>query len=226
MTIRMAIIGLAVTAVLTGCNEKSVKLDTNEQKASYAIGHQIGQGIKRQGAKVDVDVIAAAISDVMNGKKARLTDDQMRDAYQAMQEEMNKERTQKAEENKKKGADFLEANKKKEGVKTTESGLQYQVITPGKGKSPGEKDRVKVHYKGTLIDGTEFDSSYKRNQPAEFALNRVIKGWTEGLQLMKPGAKYKFFIPSDLAYGPRDRPSIPGNSVLVFEVELLEVLKK
>jgi FKBP-type peptidyl-prolyl cis-trans isomerase len=122
-----------------------------------------------------------------------------------------------------KGKKYLDENKAKPGVKTTDSGLQYEVLTEGKGKAPKATDIVQVHYKGTLIDGTEFDSSYKRGEPAEFPLNGVIKGWTEGLQLMKVGGKNRFVIPSDLAYGPSGNSSIPGNSVLVFEVELLKV---
>jgi len=123
----------------------------------------------------------------------------------------------------KKGEEYLKKNKEKAGVKTTASGLQYRVLKEGAGISPVATSKVKVHYKGTLIDGTEFDSSYKRNQPAEFQLNQVIPGWTEGLQLMKVGSKYELTIPSSLAYGDRDNQSIPGNSVLIFEVELLEV---
>jgi FKBP-type peptidyl-prolyl cis-trans isomerase FkpA len=125
------------------------------------------------------------------------------------------------------GAKFLEDNAKKEGVKVTESGIQYEVITEGEGEKPAATDTVKVHYKGTFLNGEEFDSSYKRNEPAVFPLNRVIKGWTEGVQLMPVGAKYQFTIPSDLAYGPNGNPpNIPGNSVLQFEIELLEIQKE
>jgi FKBP-type peptidyl-prolyl cis-trans isomerase FkpA len=125
------------------------------------------------------------------------------------------------------GAKFLEDNAKKEGVKVTESGIQYVVITEGEGEKPAATDTVKVHYKGTFLNGEEFDSSYKRNEPAVFPLNRVIKGWTEGVQLMPVGAKYQFTIPSDLAYGPNGNPpNIPGNSVLQFEIELLEIQKE
>ena len=121
---------------------------------------------------------------------------------------------------------FLIKNKSKNGVKTSDSGLQYEVITEGKGKKPKSDDVVKVHYKGTLIDGTEFDSSYKRNSPAEFPVTAVIRGWTEALQMMPVGSKWKLYIPPDLAYGEAGRPSIPGNSVLIFEVELLDIIKK
>ena len=128
-----------------------------------------------------------------------------------------------AESDLEKGEAFLKENAKKEGVKTTASGLQYKVLKEGEGKSPKATDEVVVHYKGTFIDGKEFDSSYKRNQPAEFPLNGVIPGWTEGVQLMKEGAKYQFVIPSKLAYGERGRPSIPPNSTLVFDIELIKV---
>ena len=134
-----------------------------------------------------------------------------------------KEKGNKKMDAKQQGEAFLEKNKSVKGVKVTSSGLQYQILKEGEGKTPKATDTVSVHYRGTLIDGKEFDSSYKRNAPAEFPLNRVIKGWTEGLQLMKEGAKYKFFIPSDLAYGSMGPASIPPNSTLIFDVELLEV---
>jgi len=123
------------------------------------------------------------------------------------------------------GAKFLEENKKKSGIKTTASGLQYEVLKEGPGPIPKESDTVKVHYRGTLIDGSEFDSSYKRNAPAEFSVAGVIKGWTEALKMMKVGSKWKLYVPSELAYGPQDSPGIPANSVLIFEVELLEIVK-
>ncbi len=132
----------------------------------------------------------------------------------------------KAKENSKIGEEYLQKNKGKEGIKVTKSGLQYKVLKEGAGIIPKATDVVKVHYRGTLIDGTEFDSSYKRNQPAEFQLNQVIPGWTEGLQLMKVGSKYQLTIPSNLAYGERGNQGIPGNSVLIFEVELLDVKQK
>jgi FKBP-type peptidyl-prolyl cis-trans isomerase FkpA len=138
--------------------------------------------------------------------------------------EMEGKMAEAGTKSKKVGEDFLAGNKSKEGVKTTPSGLQYKVLKEGKGAKPKATDVVKVHYRGTLVDGTEFDSSYKRGEPIEFPLNGVIKGWTEGVQLMTPGSKYQFFIPSELAYGEEGRPpTIPGNSALIFEVELIEV---
>lgn len=211
---------------LSACNKNEVKITTEEQKVSYAIGQEIGRGMKSQGISVDVDVLRMSIKDALDGKESRLKPEEMQQAMMGMREKMMADREKSATENKEKGAKFLEENKAKEGVKVTESGLQYQVLTEGTGAQPKAEDTVKVHYKGTLIDGTEFDSSYSRNEPAEFGVGQVIRGWVEGLQLMKVGAKYKFFIPSDLAYGPQGRPSIPPNSVLVFEVELLDIVKK
>tara|TARA_Y100000766_G_C18893273_1_gene599627 strand:- start:1818 stop:2333 length:516 start_codon:yes stop_codon:yes gene_type:complete len=167
-----------------------------------------------------------SINDALAGKESRLKPEEMQEAMMNMRKKMVEERKQKAEENKTSGAKYLEENKAKEGVKVTESGLQYKVLKEGEGAQPKESDTVKVHYKGTLIDGTEFDSSYSRNEPAEFGVGQVIRGWVEGLQLMKVGSKYQFFIPSDLAYGPQGRPSIPPNSVLIFEVELLDIVKE
>lgn len=211
--------------VLSSCNKK-VEVKTDAQKVSYAIGQQIGRQIKAQGMEVDVDVLGASIKDAIEGKESRLKPEEMQAAMMKSQEAAMAKQAEASKANLEKGTKFLEENKAKPGIKTTASGLQYEVITEGKGKSPTEKDTVKVHYKGTLIDGTEFDSSYKRGEPAEFPLVGVIKGWTEGLQLMKVGGKNRLFVPSELAYGPQGRPGIPGSSVLVFEVELLEITKK
>jgi FKBP-type peptidyl-prolyl cis-trans isomerase len=158
-----------------------------------------------------------------------LTDAEMREVFQNLNQQMRakaeEKRKAEAETNKKAGAEFLAANKTKPGVITLPSGLQYKVLTEGKGDSPKADDTVTVNYRGTLIDGTEFDSSYSRNQPANFQANHVIKGWTEALQLMKPGSKWQLFIPSELAYGDMSRPKIPAGSTLIFEVELLSFKK-
>lgn len=219
----------SLSLVTSGCK---AKLKTDKEKVSYAIGQQIGTQMKSQGLEVDVKVLASSIDDVLKGRKSQLSSEEMSQAMlllqkkvQEKQKEIAEQNRKAAEENKKKGAAFLAANKKEEGVKETSSGLQYKVVKEGKGKKPSATQRVKVHYQGTLIDGTEFDSSYKRNAPATFGLNQVIKGWTEGLQLMAEGAKYKLYIPADLAYGPQGRPGIPANSTLIFDVELLEILK-
>lgn len=210
-------------ALNLGC-EKKPKLDTDLGKASYAIGQQIGSNLKNQNIEIDPDTLAISIKEASQGKEARLKPEEMQAALMKLQEDIMKKQTEQAEKNKTEGAAFLEKNKTAEGVKTTASGLQYVVVTEGKGKTPTVNDTVKAHYKGTLINGEQFDSSYDRGQPAEFPVNGVIKGWTEALQLMKTGGKMKLFIPSELGYGPAARPGIPANSVLVFEVELVDVV--
>lgn len=214
--------------LLASCNKQmggDVKVETEDQKVSYAIGQEIGRGMKAQGIKVDVPVLAMSIKDALEGKEPKLKPEEAQQAMMNMRMKMMEERKKQAEGNVEAGKKFLEENAKKEGIKKTDSGLQYKVVTKGKGKKPKETDTVKVHYKGTLIDGTEFDSSYARKEPAEFPVNRVIKGWIEGLQLMTVGSKYMFYIPSEMAYGAQGRPSIPPNSVLIFEVELLDIVK-
>jgi len=212
---------------LNACNKskgKEVKLNTDEQKLSYAIGQQIGHQMKLQSLDIDVDVLAASIQDALDGKKSQMTPQEMQQTMMSMQAKMMAKRSAKGKEDEAAGQKFLAANKKKKNVKVTKSGLQYEILKAGKGKSPKGNDRVRVQYKGTLIDGTEFDSSYKRNKPAEFPVNGVIKGWTEALKMMKEGAKWKLYVPSELAYGRQGRPGIPPNSVLIFEIELLKVL--
>ena len=199
------------------------ELTTAKQKASYAIGVNIGKNMKQQNVDLDYDVIAKGMRDGAANASA-LTEQEMAEVMANFKKEMETKMAEVGTKSKKVGEDFLAANKSKEGIKTTASGLQYKVLKEGKGTKPKATDVVKVHYRGTLVDGTEFDSSYKRGEPIEFPLNGVIKGWTEGVQLMTPGSKYQFFIPSDLAYGEEGRPpTIPGNSALIFEVELLDV---
>jgi FKBP-type peptidyl-prolyl cis-trans isomerase len=197
-------------------------LSSDRSKVSYGIGMQFARDAKNRGMEIDMKAFSQAYDDIMSGKKSRLTDDEIRTAFQKVTEEMMKKQMAMADENSKKADEFLKANEKKPGVKKTASGLQYKVIKEGTGIAPAATYKVKVNYKGTLIDGTEFDSSYKRGQPAEFPLNQVIPGWTEGLQLMKVGGKCELFIPPALGYGDRGSPGIPGNSVLIFEVELLD----
>ncbi len=214
---------LALGLGLVSCTkEKSIQ--SEEEKYSYAIGFQFAQNLKGQNVKVDAAALSQAVQDVLGGKDPKITEEQMQASMQKMYEDRRVSMEKEAEENKTKGAAFLEKNKAEDGVKTTVSGLQYKVISEGDGKKPKENDTVSVHYKGTLINGEEFDSSYKRNQPAEFPVKAVIPGWTEALQLMKKGAKYQLWIPSELAYGERGRPNIPPNSVLAFEVELLDIV--
>lgn len=217
------IIGAMMLAIgFSACDKKS-DLSTDKAKYSYAIGHQIGRNMKMQGIELDEVAFSQAVRDQLAGKESALKEEDMRNALQKMSEMQQKESQEKAKANLEQGKKFLEENKAKDGVKVTESGLQYKVMEEGSGPSPKESDVVSVHYKGTLLDGTEFDSSYKRNTPAEFPVRAVIKGWTEALQLMKKGAKYTLYIPPELAYGERGNPTIPGNSVLVFEVELLDI---
>ena len=202
---------------------------TDEEKLSYATGCQIGTSLKAQDTPIDLPMLTQAITQILNKQPTTLTDDQIRETIAAWQKDVQakaeKKRQELGEKNLAEGKAFLEANAKKEGVKVLASGLQYKVIKEGTGSIPAATDKVRVHYRGTLTNGTEFDSSYKRNQPAEFLVTGVIKGWVEALQLMKEGSKWEICIPANLAYGEAGRPSIPPNSVLVFEVELLEILK-
>lgn len=219
--LKLGLLG-AVAFGMVACEKK---LDSDQKKASYAIGQQLGKNFKDNNVDFDADVLVMALKDVKENKTAKMTQEEMGKAMQKLQEMAQTKQGQVAEENKKKGEEFLAKNKGNANVKTTESGLQYVVEKEGEGKSPSDTDEVKVHYTGTLTDGTKFDSSVDRGQPAEFPVNGVIKGWTEALKLMKEGSKYKLTIPSDLAYGPMGRPGIPPNSVLLFDVELLEVKK-
>jgi FKBP-type peptidyl-prolyl cis-trans isomerase FklB len=196
--------------------EKSPQLKDQNDKVSYSIGVNIGMNLSKAKVSVNPEILAAGIKDAIAGKP-QLTDEQRKDVMTTFEKDMQQK--QKAL-----GEKFLEENKKKEGVKTTASGLQYKVIKEGSGPQPKATDVVTVNYRGTLIDGTEFDSSYKRGEPATFPLDRVIKGWTEGVQLMKVGSKFQLFVPPNLGYGDRAvSPDLPANSTLIFEVELLNV---
>ncbi len=205
-----------------------------ESRASYAIGNTIGTQLKQleeQGFGVVWEEVYSGIKDMAAGKDPRLDRQQCQQAMQEMQqatrELQNQKREQAAKENVVKGKEFLAAKAQDEGVMKTDSGLLYKVVRAGSGAQPSETDQVKVHYRGTLIDGTQFDSSYDRGQPAQFQVKGVIKGWQEALVLMKEGAKYELYIPSELAYGERGSGrNIGPNAVLIFEVELLEVLNK
>jgi FKBP-type peptidyl-prolyl cis-trans isomerase FkpA/FKBP-type peptidyl-prolyl cis-trans isomerase FklB len=214
---------LALVLVSVGACTK-VKLNTDKKKASYAIGQQLGNNFKQQGLEVDADAIAAAIKDAAAGKN-QMSKEDMQKAMMNLQAETHKKQQEMAETNAKSGEEFLEKNKTAEGVKVTKSGLQYIMEKEGDGKSPTAHDTVKCNYVGTLIDGTKFDSSYDRGEPATFPLDAVIPGWTEGIPLMKVGGKIKLFVPPELAYGPSGRPGIPPNSTLIFEVELLGIVK-
>jgi FKBP-type peptidyl-prolyl cis-trans isomerase FklB len=203
--------------------EKSTPLKDSKDKVSYSIGLNIGFNLSKQKVPVNPDALAAGIKDALAGKP-QMTEAEVKETMAAFEKDMTDKQKAAGEKNAVDGAKYLEENKKKEGVKTTASGLQYKSLKEGSGPQPKATDTVTVNYRGTLTDGTEFDSSYKRNEPATFPLNGVIKGWTEGLQLMKKGSKYQFVIPAILAYGDRSPGAgIPPNSVLVFEVELLDV---
>jgi len=223
MKLRLVLILCMMIAASPVLAEEKTELKTQKDKQSYAIGHDMGNNLKKNGIEIDPDLIVKGLKDALSGGKPLLTEQESKDAIATMQKEWAKSFSEK---NKKEGEAFLAENKKKSGVKTLPSGLQYKVITEGKGKSPKATDTVTVHYRGTLIDGTEFDSSYKRGQPASFPVNGVIKGWTEALQLMKEGAKWQLVIPSDLAYGESGRQGIPPNAALVFEVELVSIQKQ
>jgi FKBP-type peptidyl-prolyl cis-trans isomerase len=200
---------------------------SESQKVSYILGTQIGDFSKQSELEVSLDLFAQGLNDVIKGSELAMTQTEiatsMASVQQKAQEKLQAAKEAAGIENTRKGLAFLGANKKKPGVRETASGLQYKVITMGEGAKPKATDKVKVHYSGTLIDGKEFDSSYKRNQPAEFGLNQVIKGWTEGVQLMNVGSKYEFYIPSGLAYGPNGPASIGPNQTLIFTVELLDI---
>lgn len=203
-------------------------LDSQTERDSYMLGMDIARSLKNLDTDIDGDAFFRAFQDVMQDRPALMSEQEFNQAktdfQQRLQRRATEQREVEASENRAEGEAFLAENAQRDGVNVTDSGLQYEVIESGDGPNPGETDRVTVHYRGTLIDGTEFDSSYSRGEPATFALNQVIPGWTEGLQLMEQGATYKFYIPSDLAYGERGTPGIIGpNQVLIFDVELISI---
>ena len=223
--------------ILLGCSrdkQKSIVVKTEVDRVSYSLGMNIAKGLKRQGVEINSDIFAKAVNDVIIGNKTMLTEEEMRETlrnYQKeLREKMKKEREIIGEKNQKESTIFLEANKKKEGVITLPSGLQYKILKEGTGKFPKPTDTVICNYKGTLIDGTVFDSSYERGNPATFTLNRVIKGWQEALPLMKVGSKWELYVPGELGYGKRGSgQKIGPDAALIFEIELLsikEILKK
>jgi len=221
------VITVIFCAGLSGCNAKGKSGSSPSDGSfgkdpSYALGMNIGSGLKADSIYPDWDEFLQGMKDILYGNDTRFAmEEASRIFYEAYS--ANNERRETA--SRQEGIDFLEENKQKPGIITTGSGLQYEVITQGNGPKPSFEDTVRVHYKGTLINGDEFDSSYSRGEPIEFPLNGVIPGWTEGLQLMNVGSKYRLFIPSDLGYGPQGAgPKIPPNSTLIFEVELLDIV--
>ncbi len=243
---KKAAIAMVITSALTlsACQQKEVDplkvevltLETDQQKQAYALGAGLGGYVDEQlqqqqkfGISLDKElVIKGFVASIQ--QQSQMNDEEAQQFTQALQQSMQQAQQAQAEkaseQNLTDGKAYLEENAKREGVSVTESGLQYEVMTASEGVKPAAQDTVKVHYKGTLLDGTEFDSSYSRGEPAVFPLNRVITGWTEGVQLMSEGSKFKFHIPPELAYGKRATGKITPNSTLVFEVELLEVMKK
>ncbi len=210
---------------------KQVELDSEKARFSYAMGMDVGTSFSQMGADIDADAFVEAFRTAVAKGEMRMQAEEAARVKQAFFQKRRQEQQARMEAtgaaNKTAGEAFLAANKQKKGIITTPSGLQYEVLTPAEGDKPTATDTVKVHYRGTLIDGTEFDSSYKRGEPATFPLNRVIRGWTEGVQLMSVGSKYRFFVPPELGYGARGAgPKIGPNATLIFEVELLDIVKK
>lgn len=219
--------GLILAAVIFSINAWATELNTDEQKLGYIIGMDIGKSLRDEGATVDLDSLIDAISATYKGEELAMTAEEaavVRQEYvQQRKAAQHAETAAAGQDNLVEGQKFLAENKLKEGVQTTASGLQYKVLTMGEGAKPAATDTVEVHYRGTLLDGIEFDSSYARNEPISFALNRVIAGWTEGMQLMPIGSKFVFYIAPELGYGEGGGGPIPPNSTLVFEVELLNI---
>jgi len=219
---------LSIAFLFSVCHaEEKLQLKEQKDKESYSLGYQFGQSLKSQGVDINLDIYASGIRDALGGKESQMTPEEIRATITSLQQRLmaaqQKALKEQAAKNLSDSKAFLAENGKKEGIKTLPSGLQYKPLTEGSGKTPKPEDTVTVHYKGTLIDGMEFDSSYKRGQPATFQVKGVIKGWTEALQLMKEGSKWQLFVPPELAYGERGQGRIPPNSTLIFEVELLTV---
>jgi len=203
------------------------ELKDQKDKESYSLGYQFGQGLKAQGLDINLEAYSSGIKDALSGTNPQLSQEEIQKTISEIQKRVMAAREKGLKEvtakNLSESKIFLEENKKKEGIKTLPSGLQYKVLTEGSGKTPRATDQVTVNYKGTLINGSEFDNSYKRGNPTTFQLGKVIKGWMEALQLMKEGSKWQLFIPPELGYGERGAGPVPPNSVLIFEVELLAI---
>lgn len=226
----LVLIALAVSPLGSALAEEKKKPATESEKISYAIGLEFGSSLQNIREDITMPILIQGLTDSFNNTPQQMTAEEAAEVKQAfvakMQAKMEKEYKALAETNLKKGNEFLAANKKKKGVVTTASGLQYIVVTKGDGASPAETDKVKAHYRGSLLDGTEFDSSYKRGEPAVFPVSGLIPGWTEALKLMKVGSKYRLFVPAELAYGERGAGGAIGpNETLEFEVELLGIEK-
>lgn len=222
-----AVLAMGILAGAVSAAEPAA-LTTQKEKVSYSIGITLGENWKKQSIDVDVALVSKGLQDAISSGKPLLTTEEIQKTLTAFQTELAAQQQERAkvmgDKNKKEGEAFLTANKKKEGVVTLPSGLQYKVLKEGTGPSPKAADTVTAQYRGTLLDGTEFDSSYLRKEPATFPLTHVIKGWSEALQLMKVGSKWQLFVPADLAYGERGSgPTISPNATLIFEVELVSI---
>lgn len=223
----IVVLGLGLLAAHASAEEAPI-LATQKDKVSYSIGVEAGRNYKRMGVEVDADLLVKGLRDALSGDKPLMTDEEIRATMTAYRAELRQKQAEAArlvaENNKKAGEAFLADNKIKDGIVTLPSGLQYKILKAGDGKTPTETDTVECHYRGTLIDGTEFDSSYRRGQPAAFKVTGIIPGWKEALQLMPVGSKWQLFIPSQLAYGERGTGrDIGPNATLIFEVELLAI---
>ena len=222
--VTFAIVVLLFSVCFAG---EKLELKELKDKESYSLGYQFGQNLKTQGVDINLDVYTSGIRDALGGKEPLMSQEEIRTTITEVQKRamaaQQKVLKEMAEKNLAESKAFLEENKKKEGIKTLPRGLEYKVLAEGSGKTPKATDTVTVHYRGTLINGTEFDSSYKRGNPATFQVDRLIRGWAEALQLMKEGSKWQLFIPPELGYGERDMGPIPPNSTLIFEVELISV---
>jgi FKBP-type peptidyl-prolyl cis-trans isomerase FklB len=231
MNKRYLVAALVSAALVPMCAAADLSLSTSQQKLSYAMGYTTGQALTKHHIDLDTDAYAAGLNAGLSSAKPALSDDEMKQTLQNFQKQqikkMTEERVSQAETNQKAGAAFLAANKSKPGVKTLGDGLQYKVLTAGKGQSPSLTDKVTVNYEGRLLNGKVFDSSYKRNKPVTFPVNGVIKGWQEILTMMKPGATWEVYIPEDLAYGATGVPGsdIGPNETLIFKINLVSVNK-
>jgi len=231
MILRLIAAGIFLLAAGSAAAQEPGALKDQKEKISYIIGMDIGTNFKRQSIDIDPDILNRGIKDGLSGAKALISEQEAKEVLAAFEQSMRARqeglRRTVGEKNKKEGEIFLSENKAKEGVKTAPSGLQYRVIKPGTGKKPQPTDTVTVDYRGTLVDGTEFDSSYRRGKPATFPVSGVIPGWTEALQMMEEGAKWQIVIPAKLAYGEQGAGQAIGpNATLIFEVELISIQEK
>lgn len=222
---QVLVAGVALVLAAQLACERKPSLSNDKAKLSYAIGQNIAQNIKGQNIDLDARVVGYAVTQGLKGEKPEISQEDQQKAIQALQQQAQQKMQAEAEKNKAASTEFMEKNKSKPNMKVTKSGLQYEILKEGKGKKPTLKDKVTVHYTGTLTTGQKFDSSHDRGKPAEFPVNGIIKGWQEALQLMPEGSVFRLYIPPDLAYGASAQPGIPPNSVLVFDVELIKVSK-